>query len=239
MKSDNKISIITPTTGKDGLFKLIESIEIQNVPYEHILLWDNKREGKFFYPDPQTLETLSPHCVSKFSNTGSGSCRYSIVIPSFTVQGMAYGSSLRSIGLMAAQSSFVIFADDDVWFEENHIKSLLVAVDGKEWAYSKRKIWSEEMEYIGVDEFESVGDSPNRKVPYEMVDNNCMIFNRRLGTSGAVLYRETNGEYNDDRKMYAFLKQYAGVPGKVDVATVNQICPKRLEGMFRKFCTKS
>jgi hypothetical protein len=71
-----------------------------------------------------------------------------------------------------------------------------------------------------------------------MVDNNCLIFKRRLGSSGAVLYRENNGEYNDDRKMYAFLKQYGGIPGKTNKATVNQICPTRLIPMFKENCTK-
>jgi hypothetical protein len=70
-----------------------------------------------------------------------------------------------------------------------------------------------------------------------MVDNNGMIFHRRLGSSGAVLYRETS-EYNDDRLFYAFLKQHGGQPGKSEMATVNQICPSRLEQMFRENCTK-
>jgi len=68
-----------------------------------------------------------------------------------------------------------------------------------------------------------------------MVDNNTMIFTRRFGTSGAVVYRETK-DYNDDRLMYAFLKEHAGEPGKIKEATVNQICPKKLEAMFREYC---
>ena len=44
-------------------------------------------------------------------------------------------------------------------------------------------------------------------------------------------------EYNDDRMMYAFLKQYAGQPGKTGTATVNQICPVRLEQFFRMNCS--
>ena len=236
------VTILTPTTGKSSLYKLIQSIDSQDIPYVHILLWDDKREDDFLYPNPKTFETLSPMNVTKFSNTRSGSCRYSIAIPGSTVQGMAYGSSLRSVGIMASQTDFITFADSDVWWESDHLKYLLKAIEGKNWAYCKRKIWSNKnnkIEYLGIDNFESVGDSTDRKVPYEMVDNNCMIFTRRFGTSGAVLYRETNGEYNDDRKMYAFLKQHAGIPGKASVATVNQICPKRLEDMFSSLCTKS
>ena len=573
------ISIITPTTGKLSLYDLMASIEIQEVPYVHIMLWDDKREGDFLYPDPQTLKVKDPYSFKNLS-------RYSIVIPSSFVQGSACGSSLRAIGLMAANTPYVTFADDDVWYEKDHLKSLLAAVKDREWAYPvdpltpvlcdgfrwkpirdinigdkiigfdeepinrngrcqkrklrlsvveskihkllpayrimfedgnsvittgdhewlvnshrssgsqwkrtddintgehiykpfdyvenpsidnedyikgyiagcwdgdgciskstkwdsyyiaitvcdkqlidrvayyfdklslpyvithrhesrkyknrrdaislrlrcrfrdafftiyggrgeivknptvnycrgymagiydaegsfdgrtidiyqiesksvinkirkyskaigfnmrfdgrrfrlsglirtqrffmmtlpaisrkvhingvnnspdglclclrkskvvkvvkmrskrkmiclttntatfiangyashncKRKVWRKTengIQYIGVDEFESVGDSVNRKVPYEMVDNNCMIFSRRFGTSGSVLYRETQN-YNDDRQFYAFLKQHAGESGKTNMATVNQVCPRRLEKMFMELCTK-
>ena len=130
--------------------------------------------------------------------------------------------------------------DDDVWCEKNHLSSLLQAIDRKEWAFCKRKVWKNTengLSYIGIDDFESVGDSPSRKVPYEMVDNSTMIFSRRFGTSAAVLYRETT-EYNDDRLMYAFLKKHAGEPGKTEMATVNQVCPQKLEAMFEQLCTK-
>ena len=138
---------------------------------------------------------------------------------------------------MAVNTEYVTFADTDVWYEKNHLESLLKVVGGKTWGYCKRKVWDNEDNYLGVDEFESVGDSPNRKVPYEMVDNNSMIFHRRLGTSGAVLYRETQ-QYNDDRIFYAFLKKHGGEPGKTNEATVNQICPAKLEQMFRTYCKK-
>ena len=70
-----------------------------------------------------------------------------------------------------------------------------------------------------------------------MVDNNCMIFKRKYGVSAACLYRNTE-DYNDDRLMYNFLKQYAGVPAINIKASVNQVCPERLVEFFRTNCTK-
>jgi hypothetical protein len=224
------VSIITPTTGKDGLFKLIESLDKQNVDYIHILLWDSKREGKFLYPDPNTFKVMNPYDLNSHN-------RYSIVIPGGFVQGVAAGSALRAIGLNAANTNYVTFADDDVWYEDNHLKDLLGAIKDKQWAYCKRKVWANNTDYIGIDDFESVGNSPSKKVPYEMVDNNSMIFTQVYGTNGAVLYRNTK-DYNDDRLFYAFLKQHAGEPGITNKATVNQICPKKLEQMFRQYCIK-
>jgi len=221
------VTIITPTTGKKSLNRLIDSLKEQTVDFVHILLWDDKREGYYKDKSHKKLNDI----------TGITGIRYSIEIPGSFVQGGAAGSALRAIGLMAANTPYVTFADDDVWYEPNHLESLLGAIEGKQWAYSRRRVWASENDCIGIDNFESVGDDPSRKVPYEMADNNTMIFTRRFGTSGAVVYRETK-EYNDDRLMYAFLKKHAGEPGKIKEATVNQICPKKLEGMFREYCVK-
>ena len=230
MNTKPLISIITPTTGKDSLFRLIESLNRQSVPFEHILLWDDKRDDDFLYPTSYTLEDKDPNDLNSHN-------RYSIVINGTMVQGQACGSALRAIGLMAANTPFVTFADDDVWYEDDHLMNLLNAVNDKKWSYCRRKIWANEKDCIGIDNFESVGDSPDRKVPYEMVDNNCMIFARRLGTSGAVLYRETTG-YDDDRLFYDFLKKHAGEPMKLTSPSINQVCPERLLPMFRQNCTK-
>jgi len=231
---DIPITIITPTTGKSSLNRLFESLEAQSVGWVHILLWDEKREGEFLFPNADTYLVKYPKDLECATQIGY---RYCIEIPDSIVQEGAAGSALRAIGLMAANTPYVTFADDDVWYEPNHLQNLMDAVNGREWAYCRRKIWANENDYIGIDNFESVGDSPTRKFPYEMVDNNTMIFSRRFGSSGAILYRETT-EYNDDRLMYGFLKKHAGEPGKILEATINQVCPSRLEPMFREHCDK-
>ena len=226
------VTIITPTTGKKNLYKLIESVDKQSIPSVHILLWDDKREDDFLYPDSKTMEVKQPYSLRSES-------RYSIIIPGSFVKGQAYGSALRSIGLMAANTPYVTFVDDDVWWESNHLETMVKTLEDskKEWCFCVRKIWDSNREYLGEDHFESVGNSPERKVPYEMVDNNCMIFTQKFGVSGACLYRNTEN-YNDDRLFYSFLKQYAGEPVKTNLATINQICPRRLEEMFRQYCKK-
>lgn len=225
------VTIITPTIGADSLFKLIESLQGSSISYRHIILWDDKRVDKFLYPSKK-VSVLSPYDLEQ--KYPSINC---IVIKGSMIQGKAAGSALRSVGLMAANTPFVTFADDDVWFEDRHLEIMMDAIKNNQWVYCVRKIWTSDGEYLGEDRFESVGNSKNRKVPYEMVDNNSMMFSRRMGSSAAVLYRETK-DYNDDRLMYAFLKKHAGIPSETNQATVNQICPKRLEKFFRQNCTK-
>lgn len=229
------VSIITPTTGKDSLFNLIESITKQGLSVIHIVLWDDKREGCFAdgRMTPEKLENAK--YVEDYGYVANN-----IIVKGNFVSGIAAGSALRSIGLMVANTEYVMFADDDVMWEPNHLSSMILSVSDKNWAFCKRKIWTKmpdgKYEYLGVDDFESVGEEA--KTPYKMVDNNCMIFRRRFGTSAAVLYRETS-DYNDDRLMYDFLKKYAGEPGKTQEPSVNQVCPERLTNFFRINCTRN
>jgi hypothetical protein len=139
---------------------------------------------------------------------------------------------------MAARTPWVTFADDDVRWESGHVEALLKAATDRRWAATLRNIWSPSGAYLGVDRFESVGDDPGRRVPYEMFDNNCMMFQRELGSNAAVLYRETR-QYNDDRLMYQFLKKFGGSPGRTGRATVHHTCPERLVEFFRCNCAPS
>jgi len=225
------ISIITPTTGAPSLLKLLESLYAQDIDFEHIVLWDDKMWG-----DENGWEDTVDYMDIRDGLPWEEKS-YNIRIPGKMVQGLAAGSALRSIGLMAATGKYVTFADSDVWHEPNHLQNLLDIVKDKQWGFCRRKIWNDKEECLGVDNFESVGNSAERKVPYVLVDNNTMIFERRFGVSGASLYRETQ-DYNDDRLMTEFLYEYAGEPGMSTEPTVNQVCPDRLESMFREYCTK-
>lgn len=218
------ITIITPTTGRLSLRRLIESVENQDagVGVMHLLLWDEKR-----HPGGATPEQLE---------TGE---RMNIVLPhGFGRFGDAPGSALRSIGLIWATTEWVTFADDDVWWDRGHLRAMLEAAKGCNWASTLRRVWSAAGEMLGVDRFESVGDDPGRRSAHEMCDNSCMMFQRPFGVAAAPLYRETR-QYNDDRLMYAFLKQAAGPRGRTGTPTINQVCPERLVEGFRAYCSAS
>ena len=230
------LTVITPTTGRNSLQNTIASIKNQksSVPIRHLILWDNKREGDFFSLDAN-LQTKDPRMLECDEGTYSCNC---IVIKDNCIQGKAAGSVLRSIGLMAANTEWVTFMDDDVIWDSNHVDTMLKAVEGSEWGFCKRRIWTTNeggYEYLGVDEFESVGE--DAKTPYKMVDNNCMMFRLKYGIFAACIYRNTKN-YNDDKLMYNFLMKNAGDPAKSNLATINQVCPDRLIKFFRKNCNK-
>jgi len=218
------VTIITPTTGRPTLRALIESIDRQTSPMSvvHLLLWDEVR-----------------HPASDAPESYNSARRHSITLPPGTGRnGDAPGSQLRAIGLMIAKTDWVTFADDDVRWSTDHLTSLESAMAGRRWASTLRTVWSPTGSCLGIDRFESVGDDPTRRVPYEMIDNNCMVFERLLGVAASGLYRETV-HYNDDRLMYQFLKQHAGPRGSTRRATIHQVCPERLTEFFRLNCSSA
>ena len=215
------LTVITPTTGKPTLSDLVASIDRQNRDgiVFHFLLWDDTRDS------PSPPETFNgPH-------------RISLVLPGNLGRNRdAPGSPLRAVGLMAANTPWVTFADDDVQWEDNHLAVVLPALDSVNWATTLRTVWSPSGKRLGVDRFESVGDDPGRRVPYEFCDNNCMTFRRELGVAAASIYRETRN-YDDDRLMYQLLKDNAGPRGRTNIATIRQVCPERLVEFFRGACS--
>jgi hypothetical protein len=216
------ITVITPTTGKESLGRLIESIDSQSKGRVfHLLLWDDKRDSDL---NPESFNSAS---------------RHSIVAPNGSGRNQdAPGSILRAAGLMLARTPWVTFADDDVWWDKNHLDMIELLMNSCNWLSVLRRIYKPpNCELIGIDRFESVGDDVCRKVPYEMCDGNTMAFKREFGVGAAYLFRETVA-YNDDRLLYGFLKQYAGPRGKTNQASINQICPDKLINFFVNYCDK-
>jgi hypothetical protein len=215
------ITVITPTTGKPSLDRLIAGIDGQSQGGRifHLLLWDQMRDAAAKSPTP-TIPT-----------TGSASS----FRPGWAATEM-HRVRRCAVGLMTAITPWVTFADDDVRWDDDHIAVLADAVQGVRWASTLRTIWTQAGERLGVDRFESVGDDPGRRVPYEMCDNNCLAFRRELGTAGAVLFRETR-DYNEDRLMYRFLKTSGGRRGATGKPTIHHTCPDRLVAFFRKECS--
>ena len=217
------LTVITPTIGRECLERQIASFEAQQGGIEifHLLLWDDYRSPAARNPESYNAPN-----------------RFSIVAPPGSGRNEAApGGILRALGLMAARTDLVTFADDDVWWEPDHAASLVACLSGGlRWGSTLRKIWTPDGRCLGVDRFESVGDDPGRLVPYEMCDNNVMVFERELGVHAAAGYRMTT-EYNDDRLMYEFLKTRAGPRGRTQHPTINHICPDFLIDFFTEFCT--
>lgn len=89
---------------------------------------------------------------------------------------------------LLVNQEFILYLDDDNWFDINHISSLveLCEREGADWAYSFRSICDESGKLICLDECESLGVWPvwyNPSVHH--VDTNCYCLRRRVAVAAS------------------------------------------------------
>jgi hypothetical protein len=137
------ITIITPTTGNAHLAKAVQSVE--NQTYENIqylVVVDGKKRSV------KTHEVLSTLNCKRYDT---------IFLPEATGYDQYNGHRIYGAMTYIAEGEFLCFLDEDNWYDNNHIESLVEAVQGKTWAYSLRKIIDQENNYICNDDCESLG----------------------------------------------------------------------------------
>jgi glycosyltransferase involved in cell wall biosynthesis len=154
------VTVITPTTGSDQLTDALNSVDKQTYTnIQHLVVIDGVNK----YGD-------------KAKKLIEGASRSTIVeLPYNTGYDNYNGHRIYGAMSYIAQGDFVCFLDQDNWFESNHIESLVnVILDGNQWAYSLRKIVSQEGEYICNDDCESLGKWAS-VLNDQFVDVNCYM----------------------------------------------------------------
>lgn len=135
-------AVVTITNGRDTLDRTVQSVYNQTRPCQHYLATDGIMSFDAFcglkgrYPQSEVL-----WCSQKVG-----------------------GPNLEGRRLLAAMSylvkeDVVFFLNDDDWYEPEHVDSLMKIIeDGSDWAYSHRKIYDEQGNYICHDLCESLGE---------------------------------------------------------------------------------
>lgn len=214
------ISVITSVRNKENLNQLIESVKLQKIATRHILLFpkniNNQEEFKILETE---IDNYSSNCMFIKEDEENISNKESY---------------LKSIGLITANTDYVTFADDNIIWEENHLITMLDLIQNNKWVVCKKRIWttteSGEYEYLGEYDLSPYFD--NNKI---LVDNNCIMFRRKYGSSSACIFRE-NKLNNDNTQMFDFLSKHAGFPGLTKNATINWVCNNKVADYFRNAC---
>lgn len=129
------------------------------------------------------------------------------------------GGCLRTAMSYLAHSRYVAYLDDDNWVAPNHISSLLTAIKGVDYAFSKR--WfvdPETLEPIWIDEWESVGPDKGifqRRFGGFCDPNTLMIDKMRCESAIQKWTMPLGGQSNQtgraaDRSVFAELLKYPG-----------------------------
>ena len=209
----SRVMVITPTTGKDTIKKAVDSVATQTVKTEHLLVLDGSN-----------VETSLPISFN-------GSFDF-ITLPENVGGNGWYGHRVYAAMPLMVNADYILFLDEDNWFEPNHVETMINKIKSKDlmWAHSLRRIINERDEYVFDDDCEALGRHPTfYDHNLSFVDTNCYCFKREyLVTVAHAFY----GQWGADRQFYKFAAEHLPSFGCTGEATVNYRAPERLLKMF-------
>ena len=210
-----RIMVITPTTGKSTVVKAVKSVANQTIKTEHLLVLDGS-----------SVETTLPLSFD-------GSFDF-ITLPENVGADGWYGHRVYAAMPLMVNADYILFLDEDNWFEPNHVETMINKIKSKDlmWAYSLRRINDESGQYVCDDDCESLGRYPTvYDSTLNFVDTNCYCFRREyLVTVAHSFY----GQWGADRPFYKSASTNLPSFGCTGEATVNYRAPERLFEMFRE-----
>ncbi len=160
-----RITILTPTIGSEQLTRCVNSVSEQQIPVaielRHLLVID----GRDYIQN--TLDILKKsngyyaRIASLLDNTGKNKWN---------------GHRIYAHYSQLIDCDYLALLDEDNHINQNHIASLLPIAKQHGYAYSKRKLYDQQGNYLGIDNFESTG-KPNN-FGYTLIDTNCWMLRR-------------------------------------------------------------
>ena len=205
--------VITPTTGKDTVNRAMESVTDQTIPTEHLIVEDGKLTNMHIFETGMRKVMRLPENVG-----GNG----------------WYGHRVYAAMPLMVNADYILFLDEDNWFEPNHVETMINKIKSKDlmWAYSLRRICNEAGEYVCDDDCESLGRYPTfYDHTINFVDTNCYCFKREYLVNIAHSFY---GQWGADRPFYKAASTNLPSFGCTGEATVNYRAPERLLSMFRE-----
>jgi glycosyltransferase involved in cell wall biosynthesis len=136
-----KVAVVTPTIGSKFLKQCIESVE--NQTYQDIC--------HYIFIDGSKYNEKVKKILKDSSNT-------KLIELEENIGKDWYGHRVYAACSFLVNADVICYLDEDNWFEPNHIEELMKKIDaGADWAYSLRKIYDKEGNYLCDDNCESLG----------------------------------------------------------------------------------
>jgi len=204
-----KVAVVTPTIGSTTLSECIQSVDEQT--YEnlthYIVLDGDKEYGSRIWHQLEGATKIKT--IRLEENVGKG----------------WYGHRVYAACSFLVNADVICYLDEDNWIEPNHVEELVkVLQEGNQWAYSLRKIYNKEGEYLCEDNCESLGKWPvyfNNEVFH--IDTSSFAVRRDVAVNiGHAWY----GQWGADRQFFSNLKRLFP---KFDCSNQYSLC-YRLDG---------
>ena len=186
-----KVAVVTPTIGAKTLRRCVESVEAQTYgDVTHYIVLDGEEEhGDKIWNQLQGASKVKT--IRLQENIGKG----------------WYGHRVYAACGYLVNADVVCYLDEDNWFEPDHVEKLMDIIQkGSDWAYSLRKIFNKEGDFICEDNCESLGQWPIYFNPdaHHIDTSSFMVKTDIARKLGQAWY----GQWGADRKFFNALKQY-------------------------------
>ena len=186
-------TVIIPTTGEKELHQAIKSV--LNQTYKDTLCYvvcdGNDYAGK-----------VKPIIDNYRGNKNLNVC----YLPLNVGSNGYYGHRVYAAFTHLINTEYVLYLDQDNWFEPNHVKNCIETIkNGKlDWSYSLRKIVETNGDYICNDDCESLGKW-NGFTEYSHIDTNCYCIKTDVANKLSQVW---HGGWGQDRIFFAAIAQY-------------------------------
>ncbi len=167
---EKPVTVITPTIGSPKLLDAITSVLNQTYKCNHLIVVDGKEYAN------KVMGIIDPRLVNIVvspENTGK-------------TGGNFYGHRIYAAYPHLINSDYILFLDEDNWYEPNHVETLIKTIEDKNlhFAYSLRQIYSADRRFRCNDNCESLGkweifmsrNSPHGK--QYLIDTSSFCFTR-------------------------------------------------------------
>ena len=193
-----KALVITPTTGADELVDAIQSVRDQTIKTHHLLVVDGTKFST-------AVDVLLKY---KLGAPGYGNQLHRCDLPFNTGGGGYYGHRVMAAFGHLVDYDYVLFLDQDNWFEPNHVESLVSEIErfNTDWSYSLRKIYDKEKNFVCDDNCESLG-----RWPVWVNDEAYLIDSSSYCFKGSFLKQVSHiwhHGWGADRRFYTILKEH-------------------------------
>jgi glycosyltransferase involved in cell wall biosynthesis len=172
------VSVITPVTGNPLMRQAIESVQNQDYPnIEHLIVIDGQEREAAAQAILQEIEFKKPQT-------------HVLCLPYATGKDGFIGHRIYGMSPFLVNGDYLVFLDEDNWFELNHITSLVQLVEEKhlDWAYVLRKIVNPDGSFATYDNCESLGKWKVFQGNYHHIDTNCYFLKKRIALQYAHLF---------------------------------------------------
>jgi glycosyltransferase involved in cell wall biosynthesis len=177
MFTTDTVTVVTAATGHRHLGRCVASVRRQTFAgVRHWVVVDGPdREAAVHAAVPDLTAGPRPPVV--------------LVLPDPTGLQNWNGHRIYAAASFLVNTEFVCFLDEDNWFEDDHVESLVSALRAErgQWAFALRNIVDGDGRFLAPDQCESLGSlSPVYYAPdLRLVDLNCYLLPRALAVAVA------------------------------------------------------